>query len=93
MPGPGSYEQQKLQLTKPIPLKRQSPQPKTSPTSEKMSRTFHEKPMAMSGDDTLTAEVRSANMSRKQQMNQSLYSNQQSWAFKSKEPKVAIYRD
>ena len=26
-------------------------------------------------------------------MNKSLYDNQQGWAFKSKEPKVAIYRD
>mmetsp|Transcript_37590 Transcript_37590/g.49487 ORF Transcript_37590/g.49487 Transcript_37590/m.49487 type:complete len:150 (+) Transcript_37590:409-858(+) len=32
-------------------------------------------------------------LTRKQRMNKSLYDNQQSWAFKSKEPKVAIYRD
>jgi len=41
MPGPGSYASDKLQLTKPVPMKRASPSPRTSPQIDHMSRTFH----------------------------------------------------
>lgn len=41
LPAPGLYEQDVLQLTKPIPTKRNSPSPRTSPAMrDKMSRTF-----------------------------------------------------
>ena len=59
-----------------------------------MSRTFHEQPLVNLGsEDNLTVTAQSAQLTRKQKMNKSLYDNQQSWAFKSKEPKVTIYRD
>lgn len=32
-------------------------------------------------------------ITKKSRMTQSLLDNQQSWAFKSKEPKIAMYRD
>lgn len=57
-----------------------------------MSRTCHDTPLIHS-EGQLSVDAQSAKITRKQRMNKSLYDNQQSWAFKSKEPKVAIYRD
>lgn len=90
IPGPGTYEQDVLQLTKPVPSKFKSP--KTSPTNS-MSRTFHVTPLVAQSTGDMSINASSKHLTKKQMMNQSLVESQQSWAFKSREPKIAIYRD
>lgn len=41
----------------------------------------------------MSLDARAKPLTKKQKMTQSLYDTQQGWAFKSKEPKVSIYRD
>ena len=60
--------------------------------SKSMSRTFHQI-QSINSTDALSVDATKKQISRKQKMNQSLVENQQGWAFKSKEPKVSIYRD
>jgi len=74
LPGPGSYEQDVLQLTKPVPMKfRQSP--KTSPTSQSESRTFHVTPLVAMSSGDMSIAASSKLISKKQQINQTLVDN------------------
>ena len=98
LPGPGQYEKDVLQLTKPIPLKPTSQSPKTSPVLSRFkSRQSLEKQESGTSLVTITPALNAHSVAvstmgqTKQAKN--LIENQQSWAFKSKEPKTAIYRD
>ena len=68
--------------------------PRTSPHLNKtMSRTFHSLPAKgqnSSGDISVDGQKK---LLAKKKLIQSMIDNQQGWAFKSKEPKVSIYRD
>ena len=73
-------------------MKRQSP--RTSPQlKSNMSRTFQVQATVVNSARDMSIDASKAQLNtQKSRMTQSLIDNQQSWAFKSKEPKVSIYR-
>ena len=92
LPGPGSYEMDALQLTKPIAVKRMSPSPRTSPPINRVK--LLNKPDLFESNSLAEISLDASKVSLRGQgrMAKNLIENQQSWTFKSKEPKVAIYR-
>ena len=66
MPGPGSYAHDKMQLTKPIPVKGTTSSPRMNPQNANMSRTFHTAPLIQaSSGGMLSVEASAATITRK----------------------------
>ena len=57
-------------------------------------RSYNASPLLINSSTAdISVDTQKIPITKKARMTQSLVDNQQSWAFKSKEPKVTIYRD